>query len=656
MEKAPKEARMSGMSPEDVYELTGVADPRLSPDGSQVAFVIWRMDREASEYRSNIWLVPLDGSAPPRRITSGEKRDADPRWSGNGRWLAFRSNRAAEKMQLYVMPLGEPGEPRMLTDLKEDVEQVAWSPDGSGLVFASRDPDPAYEEKDQKKRLPRRIRRLQYKLDKEGWTADRPHHLFVVPADGSEAPRALTSGDHEDVQPAWSPDGTRIAFVSARHEDWDVTPVTDVYVVEAAGGEPSRVTMLDGECSGPSWSPDGTTIAYYFTPSVFDDPRHTQVAVVDQSTGDRKVLTSSLDRNCRPYPEIREPIWDGDTLLFAIEDQGNVPLYRVASDGSAPPKPVVDGEFAVTGYDAVAGRIAHAVTTPSSLSELYIGEHRLTDVGKAFTEGRELATPEHFAAVSPDGTEVEAWIMRPVGFEEGTRYPLLLNIHGGPFTQYGNRFFDEFQIYAGAGYAVAYANPRGSSGYSESWGRAIRGPVEGGPGWGTVDYEDLMAVVDEAIKRFDFVDPDRLGVMGGSYGGYMTSWVVGHTDRFTCAISERAVNNLLSADGTSDIASFFKGYTGAYVWEAPEAYLRVSPWSYAKDITTPLLIIHSEEDHRCPVGQAEELFVYLRTNKRQVELVRFPGECHELSRSGSPGHRVTRFEIILEWLDRYLRQ
>jgi dipeptidyl aminopeptidase/acylaminoacyl peptidase len=376
---------------------------------------------------------------------------------------------------------------------------------------------------------------------------------------------------------------------------------------------------------------------------------------VDVTTSDRKVLTSSLDRNCRPYPQMREPIWDGDAILFAVEDRGNVPLYRVASDGSAPAEPVLDGEFAIAGYDAAAGRIVHAVTTPTSLSELYAGDHRLTNVGKDFSEGHELATPERFAAISPDGTEVEAWIMRPVGFVEGTRYPLLLNIHGGPFTQYGNAFFDEFQVYAGAGYAVAYANPRGSSGYSESWGRAIRGPVDGGPGWGSVDYEDLMAVVDEAIKRFDFVDPDRLGVMGGSYGGYMTSWVVGHTDRFACALSERAVNNLLSEDGTSDFASFFKGYTGAYVWEAPEAYLRVSPWSYAKDITTPLLIIHSEEDHRCPVGQAEELFVYLRANKREVELVRFPGESHELSRSGSPGHRVMRFEIILEWLDRYLK-
>ena len=256
----------------------------------------------------------------------------------------------------------------------------------------------------------------------------------------------------------------------------------------------------------------------------------------------------------------------------------------------------------------------------------------------------------------PAGTEVEAWIIRPAGFDAGRTYPLLLNIHGGPFTQYGNKFFDEFQVYAGAGYAVVYCNPRGSSGYSEAWGRAIRGPVQGGPGWGTVDYEDVMAVVDEALKRFDFVDADRLGVMGGSYGGYMTSWIVGHTDRFQVAISERAVNDVRGEGGASDIAIWWKAVTGAHYWEEPEAMLAMSPATYAKDITTPLLIIHSENDLRCPIGQGEDLFTRLRAMKREVEFVRFPAEGHELSRSGSPIHRVWRFEIVLDWLGRYLKE
>ena len=246
--------------------------------------------------------------------------------------------------------------------------------------------------------------------------------------------------------------------------------------------------------------------------------------------------------------------------------------------------------------------------------------------------------------------------MRPAGFKEGEKYPLLLNIHGGPFTQYGNKFFDEFQVYAGAGYAVVYSNPRGSSGYSEDWGRAIRGPVNEGPGWGTVDYEDLMAVVDEAIKRFDFCDPDRVGVMGGSYGGYMTSWIVGHTDRFQAAISERAVNQWVSMWGSSDFGWDFRGYIGAFLFENLEAYVKMSPATYATNITTPLLILHSENDLRCPIEQGEQLFTTLRLLKREVEFVRFPSEGHELSRSGNPAHRVMRFQIVLDWLDRYLKK
>jgi dipeptidyl aminopeptidase/acylaminoacyl peptidase len=264
-------------------------------------------------------------------------------------------------------------------------------------------------------------------------------------------------------------------------------------------------------------------------------------------------------------------------------------------------------------------------------------------------------SPERFTATSADGNEVEAWIMHPVGSEPGRRYPTLLNIHGGPFAQYGNRFFDEFQVYTAAGYAVVYCNPRGSSGYSEEWGRAIRGPVEGGPGWGTRDYEDIMAVADEALKRFDFVDPDRLGVMGGSYGGYMTSWIMGHTDRFKAACSERSCNNFILEGGSADIGWMFKSEIGAHWFEDPEAYMRISPSTYATNITTPLLILHSENDLRCPVGHAEDLFAILRLRKQDVEMVRFPEESHELSRTGSPVHRVQRFGIILDWFDRKLK-
>jgi dipeptidyl aminopeptidase/acylaminoacyl peptidase len=667
---------MVGMTPEDVYQLTGVADPRVSPDGATAAFVVWSVDEAANDYRSAIWLTATDGSAPPRRFTQGPKRDAEPRWSPDGSLLAFTSNREGDTMQLYVAPVAG-GEARKLTRLKEDVTQVAWSPDGARIAFVARVPDAAYEEKDDKRRQPRRFTRLQYKLDDVGWTGDRPQHLFTVAVDGSAEPVQLTSGDYEDHAPDWSPDGGTIAFISARHEDWDLELVNDVYLVPAAGGEPRRLTQGGGAFTRAAWASDGARLAATWVPGVWDDPRHARVGVVDAASGDIRLLTEALDRNCDPYPSSREPAWDGEDILFTVEDHGMTHVYRVSADGSTGPSPVVGGERAVSGFDVAGGRLVFAAGTATSLDELFVaerppgaeqagaatgvaGERRLTDGGAAFAAGRELSPLERFTAVSADGSEVEAWIMKPAGFEQGRTYPTLLNIHGGPYGQYGVGFFDEFQVYTGGGYAVVFCNPRGSSGYGEAWARAIRGsgsgrPDDPGPGWGSVDYEDCMAVIEEAVRRFDFVDGERLGVIGGSYGGYMTSWIVGHTDRFKAAISERSVNQFVSEWGSSDFGWDFKGYLGTFLHEDPEAYQRLSPAHYAQDIHTPLLILHSENDLRCPIEQGEHLFVTLRLLKRPVEMVRFPAESHELTRSGNPVHRVMRFHAVLEWFDRYLK-
>jgi dipeptidyl aminopeptidase/acylaminoacyl peptidase len=641
------------MLPEDLYALTSVGDPRLSPDGQAVAYVVQRIDREDNSYRSAIHVAPVDGSSAPRELVPSEKEDGSARWSPDGRQIAFVSNRDGEKKQLYVVP-AEGGEPKRLTDLAEDVTEIVWSPLGDRLAFSARVRDAAYEEEDDKRRAPRRINRLQYKLDDVGWTADRRQHVFVVPADGSAPPTQLTAGDYEDGAPTWSPDGTRIAFVSARDEDWDVQDGRDVYVVDAAGGEPVRVTDGSGSCAAPSWSPDASLIAFHYFPGHFDEPRHGRLAVVPVGGGEQRILTPALDRNCAPYPQIREAVWDDGRVVFSVEDRGNVHLYRVPADGSAEPETVVDGELAVTGYDVRTGELVYTATTTTTPSELYCARGRLTEVGRALGERVSVAEAERFTATSADGSDVDAWIVRPTDFESGRRYPVLLSIHGGPFTQYGNRFHDEFQVYSGAGYVVLYANPRGSSGYSEEWGRAIRGPANGGPGWGSVDYEDLMAVVDEALARFEFCDPERLGVLGGSYGGFMTSWIVSHTDRFRAACSERALNNFVSAFGSGDLDWGLKAFVGAFPFEDIDAHLSLSPTTYAENIETPLLILHSENDLRCHVEQGEHLFTMLRLLGREVEFVRFPAEGHELSRSGSPVHRVMRFEILLDWFGRHL--
>jgi dipeptidyl aminopeptidase/acylaminoacyl peptidase len=654
---------MHGMVPEDVYELTGASDPHLSPDGNTIAYVVWRIHKSSNEYRKAIWVVPVDGSAEPRQFTAGTKSDTCPRWSPDGTKLAFVSNRSTDTDQLYVMP-SDGGEPRALTDLKEDVSEICWSPDSTQIAFVARVPDDAYDVKDDKRRSPRRFTRLQFKLDNVGWVGDRRQHVFVAPADGSVAPRQVTKGDFEHEWPVWSPDGAQIAFSAGRHENWDIELATDIFVTSPEGGEPQRLTSTVGFASEPEWSPDGSHIAYHYNPAVFDEPRHTQAAVISSAGGEARLLSASLDRNVGGYPLVGAPKWSNGSVYFAIETNGNTHLYAVDAGGGEPRR-IVGGNQWITGFDVRAGVLVYTSTTTTNVAELYAtdtGEEaqdravKVTAVGNNFLSTREVIEPERFVATSSDGAEVEAWVMRPARFEDGRKYPVLLNVHGGPFTQYGNKLFDEFQVFCNAGYVVVYSNPRGSSGYSEEWGRAIMGPDNRvGEGWGVKDYEDIMAVTDEAVRRYPFCDGANLGVMGGSYGGFMTTWIIGHTDRFKAACSERAVNQWVSMYGSSDFGWTFRGYMGSFAHENLDTWIKLSPWTYATDITTPLLILHSENDLRCPIEQAEQLFTTLRLLKREVEFVRFPAEGHELSRSGNPVHRVQRFELILDFFDRHLK-
>ncbi|HEY5099296.1 MAG TPA: S9 family peptidase [Gaiellaceae bacterium] len=643
------------MRPEDVYELTGVADPRISPDGTRVAYQVWSIDKDKNDYRGAIWITRLDGSEEPEQFTAGDRRDGLPRWSPDGRWLSFVSNRGEDKTpaSLYLIP-AEGGEARKLTDLKESVESAEWSPDSTHIVFTARDRDEAYDQEDDRKRTPRRFRRVFHKLDSVGWTGDRRKHLWIVDLDGDT--RQLTDGDFEDDTPAWTPDGKRVFFAALRTPDWDVELVTRLYAVDASGGEPEQITGDDAACGWPAFSADGR-LAYDWTVEDGTDPHHTQVAVAEMPGAAAKVLTASLDRQCGPYPPIRGPVWNNDRIVFAVEDGGNCHLYSVAADGSGEPELLVGGEQVIGGFDIAGDALVYVGSTHTTMRELYSGcdGKQLTHVGKDFTAGRKLSDPERFTAVSKDGTEVDAWIVRPPGFDPKKRYPVILTIHGGPFTQYGTGFFDEVQVMAAGGYVVLFSNPRGGSGYSEEWGRAIRGPVgDAGPGWGTVDYEDVMAVVDTALEKFDFLDGERMGVIGGSYGGFMTSWIVGHTNRFKAAITERSVNNLVSMFGSSDLFWVFERQFGGPMWDNVESHLEKSPSTYAKNIETPLLILHSENDLRCPVEQGEHLFSLLRLLGKEVELLRFPAESHELTRSGSPIHRVQRFDAVLEYFGRYL--
>jgi dipeptidyl aminopeptidase/acylaminoacyl peptidase len=367
----------------------------------------------------------------------------------------------------------------------------------------------------------------------------------------------------------------------------------------------------------------------------------------------------ALDRTCVPFFSHVPPLWsaDGQGVTFAIEDQGDIPIYRVRANGTTAPEPVLTGVRQITGLSASrdGALLSFTATDPVSPAEVLVcnpdgtGEKPLTELNRAWKAEVVRSRPERFR-YERDGHQLDGWVMRPFGCKPGERYPALLNIHGGPHTQYGHNFFDEFQAYAGAGYVVIYTNPRGSQGYGEAFTRAVIGD------WGGGDFADVMAGLDEALRRYDCIDAARLGVLGGSYGGFLTSWTVGHTTRFAAACSERAVNNAYTLFGTSDIGhSFSEAQSGHLPWENMQWYIDHSPLTYAPDISTPLLIMHSESDLRCPMEQAEQLFVALKKQRKEVVFVRFPDEDHELSRAGKPRHRLERFRILLEWFGKYLQ-
>jgi dipeptidyl aminopeptidase/acylaminoacyl peptidase len=665
-----------GMTPADIGRIVTTSDPRLSPQADWVAYVVTSIDTEANQYRSRIWLVPCAGSTAPTPLTAGAARDRLPRWSPDGAALAFVSHREEDGRgsEIYIVRTAG-GEAALVASWPEEVDDLAWSPDGRWIAFGSRIRDEAtYGPTKDRDRPARRVRRVMYRFDNIGWTLDRQRGLLIAPADGTARPRVVVSGEDNHNGLAWSPDGSQLAFSAARTDNWDLEPIADLFVVDAhsEGADPRRVTHSTGAMyTSPAWRPDGSSIAFVL--------RHGQripfvsqvgtVAVDDPSARrEPTMLTTDLDRTCAPFlAGARDPVWDGNDLWFQVADGGDLALVRVDAgpDGDGKVEQVIGGDRSVTSFDVAGDRLVVCISTPTMPPEVFVvdrttrSERRHTFVSDAFTSSVALVAPERFSVRSTGGADVDAWIVRPSSFKPGNRYPALVNIHGGPFSSYGSTFFDEFQYQAGSGYAVIYANPRGSDGYGQAWGDAIRGPKSAeasGTGWGGIDFDDVMAVVDEAIRRYDFIDGQRIGVLGGSYGGFLTSWIIAHTDRFAAACSERAVNNQLTMTWTSDIGLRFQdGYIGTSHLKDPDEFLRMSPISYAANVHTPLLILHSDNDLRCPVEQAEQLFVALRVLGRDVEFVRFPGEGHEMSRSGAPKHRIERGDIVLDFFNRHLR-
>lgn len=671
---------------EDLYRMKFVSRPRISPDGQRVALVVTTIDERKHAYRSAIWIAPTDGGEA-RRFVGGSANASSPSWSPDGRFLAFVSEREGEagaaegkeqkklgkgKPQIWLLPM-EGGEARQLTSMEHGASSPLWSPDGKQVLFSA-EVGPTDEETEDGKPLPkaRVLDRLWYKLDGVGFIYERRSHLFLIDAAGGAA-RQLTDGDWDESDAAWSPDGTQIAFASNHAEDRWVYPGADIYTLPLKHGEAGELRCLTDStlaCGSPSWSPDGKTIAF-FGSAKLRSAGHTYLYAIAANANREQPTNLSVqfegtfmdwtnsdigDEHLMPAPA-----WsaDGKTLYAISSHRGASRLFAVPSTGaSKEPPTLTPGNVHVRDFsiDTAKNKVALLIGDPTRPQEIFVrptsavGEtHRITGFNDELFNELLLALPEYMPYTGEDGWAMDGWILKPHDFDPHKKYPLVVEIHGGPQTQYGYGFFHEMQVLVAEGYVVLYTNPRGSCGYGYEFALAVNGA------WGEKDSLDIMHGVDTLLQR-GYIDEQRMGVTGGSYGGFMTNWLLGHNDRFRVGVTDRAVVNLASMFGSGDIG-WDLGYDNLYTtpWESLDKFMHMSPISYVQNMHAPLLIIHSEQDLRCPIEQAEQLFTALKWLGRETMFVRFEGQSHGLSRGGHPKLRLERLRHIQSWFAKYLK-
>jgi dipeptidyl aminopeptidase/acylaminoacyl peptidase len=671
----------------DLADLKNVSDPQISPDGEAIAFVVETIDPATNEERQRIWVVDALGTADPRPFTSGEKQDTYPRWSPDGGTLAFVSNRSGSE-QIWLIDV-RGGEPQQLTRRAADVLDPAWSPDGTRLSFVADGPadrrDPlVMDETDGRKRIVR-VREYRHRADGRGYFGTHRRHIWTVDA-ATGATTQLTDGGADDGSPAWSPNGEEIAFVSDRspERDWHWGGEA-IHVVSVATGDVRRLSAENGRAAHPSWSPDGRFIAYPGTTQPDESsPFNTRLWIVDAATSKARSLTDDLDQSVgqRPsgYLTPSPPVWtpDGKALLYLIGDGSSTHVWRIdVASGSR--TRLTSGRCSIQTISASrdTSRLALLVADPVTPSEVWvagdgiadqrptfvipsgsekfrtvsghgIGARPVTAMNRDLLDQLELTSPRDLQIVRPDGTVIDGWLLAAPRRGDGP-HPLIFSVHGGPHNYFGDTFYFDHHLYAAQGYAVLYLNPRGSGGKSEAFAQAVVRD------WGGEDFQDLMAMLDDVIERGDPpIDSRRLGITGGSYGGFMTCWAITQTDRFAAAVAGAPVTNLLSGFGTGDLgATWGVREQGGEPAERIESYLGRSPVMHVARVTTPLLLYHGESDLTVPITQAEEMFTALLRRGKTVELIRIPGESHG-SLSGTPTHRLVVRQAILDWFGKYL--
>jgi dipeptidyl aminopeptidase/acylaminoacyl peptidase len=669
----PMPLKARPITAEDLYALQILKDVRLSPDGKFIVYSLEWVDRKTEKKYSNLWLVDAEKGAP-RRFTHGKHKDFSPRWSPDGRQIAFLSNRedAEKPPQVYLISL-EGGEAQPLTSLQGEIGQLSWSPDGRFLLctFRRTDAEVLEREKDeQKKKLGVVVRiyeRVFYKLDGYGYLPHERTHIWLIDARSGRA-HPLTDGPiHDERDPSFSPDGRWIAFISNRAEDPDLRPeADDLFVIPAAGGEMRRIPTPPGPKSLPAFSPDGRWIAYIGREGEGEGWKNDSLWIVPlDGSAPAQNLTARYDVHVSPWtindvgqPEAMPPVWsnDGERLYFQAVRHGSSLLYAISRRGDDLHE--VIGEGGVVGaftFDREQRRLAYFYGRMDDPAQVYVRDmdgqvirHR-TRIHRDLLDRVQLSPVEEVWFKGADGNDLQGWIMKPPDFDPQRKYPSILYIHGGPLTQYGKFFMHEFYYLAAHGYVVYFCNPRGGRGYGEAHARAIWGA------WGTADYADLMAWADY-MERQPYIDSQRMGVAGGSYGGYMTLWIIGHTSRFAAAVVERCVSNFISEWGSSDFNWTFEYEVQAGPpFQDFQKWWDLSPIKYVGNVRTPTLVVHYENDLRCPIEQGEQVFVALKRLGVPTRFVRFPDEFHGLSRTGRTDRRVVRLEQIRQWFDTWLK-
>ncbi|HZO75187.1 MAG TPA: S9 family peptidase [Ktedonobacteraceae bacterium] len=682
---------------DDLWSFDVMGNVALSSDGRRVAFVMQSKDKEKNEVRSNILLLHLDGQGhaigTPKRLTSGGKNNTNPVWAPDNRRLLFLSDREGEKNQLWLIDT-DGGEARKLTSMLHGVSDAAWSPDGRWIAFTAaaalhdddevvmgRKPldEAARKKYDENERIRlRTITSIRYRLDGRG-LFDRFHHLFVVPApapDSNDACdpatiRRLTSGDMDHMVPAWTPDSKEIGILCNRNESRYHTFVSDLWAIDPATGEARCLTEGTLEIMSYSWSPDGrSAVAVGSQKNELDGYRSPRLQLVTRhgNEGDR-VLTLSPDFDQETFPVVGSffglfapyrPQWsqDGQRLYFLATKRGCVHVYRM--DVVWRTITQLTTEDSVTSFLALLPGeqgLLLAQEKPNCGHELYrlslpaegTGElERLTHHHARLMAAFAWGKTERIVYEGINGDEIDGWLIHPVGAREGVRYPLIVRIHGGPHSAFSVGRDPVSHYYATRGYAVFYCNPHGSTGEGEAFTRQVLGD------WGGWDFQEIMRGVDECIAR-GVADPERLAVTGYSYGGYMSMFVIGHTDRFKAAVPMAGVSNLSSFVGTSDIGFWMVSESKGYPWDPERAdyYRERSPLSSAANVTTPTLFLHPENDLRCPIEQSEQFYMTLKMmGKVPVEFIRVPGAWHV--GTSKPGQRFAYWDTVLEWFGKYI--